>query len=161
MGFGYLPSTKEFKALNIFYRFDKDESGWRFFNIFGCEVLSVGTDCSWRMVDNPHVPLLISGDSIFFKGSIYLLPDRDKLGVDVYEISTFNLKQEFWGGIALPPIYNEYSFNKVTLGELRGCLCIVIMDGDYKEHNISIWMFHDMVWVKEYNFDLPPILETK
>ncbi|KAK1294761.1 F-box protein CPR30 [Acorus calamus] len=156
-GFGYSPSTKEYKVVQLIHNKLID----------GCsplsskfEVLTLGTK-SWRPIGNAPYVLHPKKNSITLNGIMYWLTCTKKRGPDsVEEIATFNVGDERFGAFSGPPDCHALEgMSAVSLGVLQGTLCLTCdyySRGHSVNHKLEIWMLKDdnaRGWVKQYSIE--------
>ncbi|KAF8407836.1 hypothetical protein HHK36_006972 [Tetracentron sinense] len=162
VGFGYTPSTKEYKLVRIFFRY------WELppFHV-GCDVLTLGS-CSWRAVKDPPFNTTTCRPA-FVNGAIHwtINPDIPSYSDDETEefglvphpdaILAFDVDTEEFRLVPHPEnLYDPRETNDdIGLVELGGLLCLAVVV--HRKRDMNIWMLTDYknhVWVKEYSINL-------
>ncbi|OVA06396.1 F-box domain [Macleaya cordata] len=122
-GFGYAPSTNEYKVVRIYYRLGLHSAGQ-------VQVYTLGSDSGWRNKGEIKYFLADHGPGILENGALHWVEYNN------WNIVAFDLgKEEFYLLPSLPcfPPLGDYSFSFRVLG---GCLCVV-HHGGYD--SINIW----------------------
>ncbi|KAK9265919.1 hypothetical protein L1049_012598 [Liquidambar formosana] len=159
VGFGYIPSTDEYKVVRLFYRrLDLDYSNNC---VEGCEILTIrtstsyvsGSCSSWKVLEE-DCPYVTDNFMAFVNGSLYWRIDSmcDKKDEDDYILS-FDLEAEKFWILPPPPCVKVHGwFWLVEIGEELW----LSQNGD-DPLILDMWMLRDwdvFVWVKEYSIDL-------
>ena len=156
-GFGYVMSTKEYKAVHMFTQSESSTG----FNI-GCEILTLsnGDEASsrpWRVIDQ-CCPYGVTGCALLVNNVFYWTrADKHGNSRDYDLILALDLEEENFRTIRLPNPSSYDEENYMFLVELRGFLCLV--DNFAIPPMMNIWMLKDannITWVKEYSirFDI-------
>ncbi|KAF8407818.1 hypothetical protein HHK36_006954 [Tetracentron sinense] len=141
VGFGYCPSTKEYKVVRIFcLQLPSDQR---------CQVFTLGSS-SWRAVkDPPFYTYNTFCAAAFVDGALHWMAKRES----VYVILAFDIETEEFSVVPYPENFNDKDNNLVELG---GFLCLTVAVAK----KIDIWMLKDYknnIWVKEYSIDMNTI----
>nr|POF23351.1 f-box protein [Quercus suber] len=135
-GFGYCPLTKQYKVLSIFYYVcgglfrQTPVSGVK------AAIITVGHSNSlWRITDIPTTNYIFSdNETLCINGTFYWLSySKDRNQYQYHHITAFNVNDETFHEISLPPQVNTYTYPSKTLYsvEHEGRLCLV----DFAERN--------------------------
>ncbi|XP_026458653.1 F-box protein At3g07870-like [Papaver somniferum] len=136
VGFGYLPSTNEYKVVRCSYTKLNDELQGH------VEVYTLGSQCGWRGKQN--LPYYFQKSGIFANGAIHWIGEGCQ-GARAYEILAYNLADEkFKHAASLPFDFNRGDDRLELMG---GNLCALhyICGGP-----IIIWAFKKKNWARNY-----------
>ncbi|OVA06948.1 F-box domain [Macleaya cordata] len=148
-GFGYHPSTNEYKIVRIVY-YDKINEP-----IIGrVQVYTLGDGNGWRnkgeiaysLIPRKGIPAVLRG--ILANGALHWLDYDD------WKILSFDLEEEEFSLLPSPPFFRPGEYNHFQLRALGGCLCAVQRDTDsYK--SLNIWSFKKRSCEWESMFRIP------
>lgn len=164
VGFGYLPSKKQYKVLKLSYHIELvnlDEPGnW----LIKPVILTITTPTNnlvefcyspWRVLEK-DCPFAADGPCVFVNGflfwKIYMVPS-DK-------ILSFNLEKEEFLSLAVPyDVSENASSSKFSIADIRGDLWLLV--GYTQRVSImELWVLKDLeenTWTKKYRFDCTTI----
>ncbi|XP_026410958.1 F-box/kelch-repeat protein At3g23880-like [Papaver somniferum] len=127
-GFGYHPSSGEYKIVRIFYGDNKQAVG-------RVQVYTLGTREQWRNkgeITYSFGPGYGSFRGMHVDGFLYWLDNK------VWKIVAFDLGVEEFILLPAPPCYAATGFNSFRLQVIGGCLCVV---KENLQMGIDIWSF--------------------
>ncbi|CAN0852686.1 Putative F-box protein At1g32420 [Linum grandiflorum] len=134
--FGFDPDTGEHKVIFVWHQ----SKSWI---PAACEILTVGVDASWRIVDAVMPPFsLVLLESISANGSIYWMErETEQDGSYSDYLVAFDIGSEKFRTIKVP-IFTFSSFRRYGLIELDGCVTIMLKDCPQRDI-LTLWKFHD------------------
>ncbi|XP_051131986.1 F-box protein At3g07870-like [Andrographis paniculata] len=151
VGFGYLPVSKEYKIVHMFYHSDAGNGK------MGCEIFSFRQDGgvkagAWRTVGDCPFIAWTDEQPVCVNGIIYWALSS---GWKNRSILSFDMENEEFGSISYP-IHESKDYSFLEYVGLMEALCVV----GFSASSMDIWVLKNnrgfKTWAMEYSIDLFP-----
>ncbi|KAJ0037685.1 hypothetical protein Pint_23250 [Pistacia integerrima] len=152
-GFGYKPSTNEYKLVHLY-----DENEDEFSYSIKCEIFTLsegsGTSSSWKQIEK-QCPFIVRGWGVLANNKFYWMVWEGCHPLLKELIVSLDLETETFDFIPHPHVISYVRGNDMFLVEVQGQLCLI--DTFAHPPVTHVWMLKDPVkkiWVKQCSIDL-------
>ncbi|XP_026458660.1 F-box protein At3g07870-like [Papaver somniferum] len=128
LGFGYLPSTNEYKVVRCCYEWLN--GGWKGY----VEVCTLGSQSGWRGQENIPYTIFLSQSGLFVNGAIHWICETVR---KMCKIVAYDLSDEKFKNVSSPPFdfFKRHDGVSGRLELLGGNLCAIV----YGRDEILVW----------------------
>jgi F-box interacting protein len=161
LGFGYDPTTDDYKLVRVVYLEPEGTSGVSFDAVPPLVEIYTLRTSAWRFVTAPGPPYVVDEWplSVFINGAVHWLAHTPwNKGAFRNVIVSFDMGDEAFHEMALPESLRGSEHLNVTVAVLDGLLALAPCNGWWGEEPYSVWVMKEYgvveSWTKQFDVDV-------